>query len=112
MLLNPWAATSIIVHISVDLKPKTALCCSWRLAAPAPQENMDTALAKQSSTESVDFRTEPSRYRHWKLSIEGRIATLLMDVQEDAGIRPGYKLKLNSYDLGVDIALLDGLQRI
>src|SRR5580698_7012158 len=73
---------------------------------------MDTALAKQSSTEYVDFRTEPSRYRHWKLSIEGRIATLLMDVQEDAGIRPGYKLKLNSYDLGVDIELHDALQRI
>jgi benzoyl-CoA-dihydrodiol lyase len=73
---------------------------------------MDTALAKQSSTEYVDFRTEPSRYRHWKLSIEGRIATLMMDVQEDAGIRPGYKLKLNSYDLGVDIELHDALQRI
>ena len=73
---------------------------------------MDTALAKQSSTEYVDFQTEPSRYRHWKLSIEGRIATLAMDVQEDGGIRPGYKLKLNSYDLGVDIELHDALQRI
>ena len=76
------------------------------------RENMDTALAKQSPTEYVDFRTEPSRYRHWKLSVEGRIATLVMDVQEDAGIRPGYKLKLNSYDLGVDIELHDALQRI
>ena len=60
----------------------------------------------------VDFQTAPSRYRHWKLSIEGRVATLAMDVQEDAGIRPGYKLKLNSYDLGVDIELHDALQRI
>jgi benzoyl-CoA-dihydrodiol lyase len=60
----------------------------------------------------VDFQTEPSRYRHWKLSVEGRIATLAMDIQEDAGIRPGYKLKLNSYDLGVDIELHDALQRI
>jgi benzoyl-CoA-dihydrodiol lyase len=60
----------------------------------------------------IDFRTEPSRYRHWKLSAEGRIATLAMDVQEDGGIRPGYKLKLNSYDLSVDIELQDALQRI
>jgi benzoyl-CoA-dihydrodiol lyase len=60
----------------------------------------------------VDFRTEPSCYRHWKLSIEGRIAILAMDIKEDAGIRPGYKLKLNSYDLGVDIELHDALQRI
>ncbi|HXX15445.1 MAG TPA: 2,3-epoxybenzoyl-CoA dihydrolase [Candidatus Eremiobacteraceae bacterium] len=62
--------------------------------------------------DSVGFQTAPSRYRHWKLSFEGRIATLAMDVQEDAGIRPGYKLKLNSYDLGVDIELHDALQRI
>src|ERR1700728_4619485 len=60
----------------------------------------------------VDFRTEPSCYRHWKLSIEGRIVTLAMDIQEDAGIRAGYKLKLNSYDLGVDIELHDAVQRI
>lgn len=60
----------------------------------------------------VDFQTAPPVYRHWKLSIEGRVATLTMDVQEDGGIRPGYKLKLNSYDLGVDIELHDALQRI
>jgi benzoyl-CoA-dihydrodiol lyase len=60
----------------------------------------------------VDFATEPSRYRHWKLSVEGRIATLTLDVDENAGLRPGYKLKLNSYDLGVDIELHDALQRI
>jgi benzoyl-CoA-dihydrodiol lyase len=60
----------------------------------------------------IDFQTAPSRYRHWKLSFEGRVATLAMDVQEDGGIRPGYKLKLNSYDLGVDIELYDALERI
>jgi benzoyl-CoA-dihydrodiol lyase len=60
----------------------------------------------------IDFQSAPERYRHWKLSIEGRIATLALDVQEDGGIRPGYKLKLNSYDLGVDIELHDALQRI
>src|SRR5262249_45044344 len=60
----------------------------------------------------VDFRVAPSRYRHWKMSFEDRVATLAMDVQEDAGIRPGYKLKLNSYDLGVDIELHNALQQI
>jgi benzoyl-CoA-dihydrodiol lyase len=60
----------------------------------------------------VDFRTDPSRYRHWKLAIEGRVATLAMDVQEDGGLRPGYELKLNSYDLGVDIELADAVQRL
>src|ERR1700686_2344612 len=62
--------------------------------------------------DSVDFQTDPSRYRHWKLSFDGPVATLAMDVAEDAGLRPGYKLKLNSYDLGVDIELADALNRI
>jgi benzoyl-CoA-dihydrodiol lyase len=60
----------------------------------------------------VDFRTEPSRYKHWRLGIEGRVATLAMDVREDGGLRPGYELKLNSYDLGVDVELYDAIQRL
>ena len=60
----------------------------------------------------VDYRTEPSRYRHWKLAFDGPVATLSMDVAEDQGLEPGYKLKLNSYDLGVDIELADALNRI
>src|SRR6476469_8093775 len=60
----------------------------------------------------VDYRTEPSQYRHWKLSAEGALARLTLDVAEDAGIRPGYKLKLNSYDLGVDVELHDALNRV
>ena len=60
----------------------------------------------------VTFDTHPDRYRHWKLSVDGEIATLAMSVDEDGGIRPGYKLKLNSYDLGVDIELHDALQRL
>ena len=60
----------------------------------------------------VDFRTEPARYRHWRLSFDGPVATLAMDVREDAGLRPGYELKLNSYDLGVDIELYDAVQRL
>ena len=60
----------------------------------------------------VDFRTDPSRYKHWKLTIEDRVDTLAMDVREDGGLRPGYELKLNSYDLGVDIELYDAVQRL
>src|SRR5450631_330985 len=66
----------------------------------------------QIKPELVDFQTEPSRYKHWRMSFDGPVATLTMDVSEDGGIRPGYKLKLNSYDLGVDIELHDALQRI
>jgi benzoyl-CoA-dihydrodiol lyase len=62
---------------------------------------------------SVTFETDPTQYKHWKLSVDGQIATLAMDVREDAGMRPNdYKLKLNSYDLGVDIELADVLQRL
>src|SRR5258705_3355830 len=60
----------------------------------------------------VNFDTHPSRYRHWRLDAAGPVATLTLDVNEEAGIRPGYRLKLNSYDLGVDIELYDALQRI
>jgi len=60
----------------------------------------------------VTFDTDPSRYRHWKLSVDGPVATLTLDVAENGGLRPGYSLKLNSYDLGVDIELHDALQRI
>ena len=60
----------------------------------------------------ITFDAVPEEYRHWRLSIEDRVATLAMDVDEDGGLKPGYKLKLNSYDLGVDIELYDALQRI
>jgi benzoyl-CoA-dihydrodiol lyase len=64
------------------------------------------------AADSVSFQTHPSRYRHWRLTADGAIGRLVLDTQEDGGIRPGYKLKLNSYDLGVDIELHDALQRI
>src|SRR6201982_1912840 len=63
-------------------------------------------------SQPVDYQTAPDRYKHWKLKFEGPVATLLADFDEDAGLRPGYKLKLNSYDLGVDIELNDALNRI
>jgi len=61
---------------------------------------------------AVSFDTSPDRYRHWKLTFDGPVATLSMDVQEDAGLSPDYKLKLNSYDLGVDVELADAVQRL
>ncbi len=76
----------------------------------------DPLLFKQTiageERELVSFATEPARYRHWKLAVEGDVARLALDIDEDGGIKPGYKLKLNSYDLGVDIELHDALNRI
>src|ERR1700686_1276485 len=60
----------------------------------------------------IDFQTDPSRYRHWKLQVDGEVATLLMDVDEKGALFEGYELKLNSYDLGVDIELADALERV
>src|SRR6476661_5438320 len=73
---------------------------------------VESTLTAQPAAEMVDYQTDPSRYQHWKLKFDGEVATLIMDTREDGGIRPGYKLKLNSYDLGVDIELHDALQRI
>src|SRR6266542_1669297 len=69
-------------------------------------------MADSGTPVMVDFRTDPSTYKHWKLLFEGPVATLAMDVSEDGGLRPGYELKLNSYDLGVDIELYDAIQRL
>ena len=65
-----------------------------------------------STVAPITFESHPSQYQHWKLACDGSVATLSMDVQEDAGLRPDYRLKLNSYDLAVDIELADALQRI
>src|SRR5512141_18112 len=71
---------------------------------------METATP--AANPRVVFETSPDRYRHWKLAFDGAVATLAMDVQEDAGLSPDYRLKLNSYDLGVDIELADAIQRL
>ena len=60
----------------------------------------------------INFQTSPDQYKHWKLNVEGPVATLTMDVSEDVTLGEGYKLKLNSYDLGVDIELADAIQRL
>ena len=75
---------------------------------------MDSAVANIDAPVSpkVDYCTHPDRYRHYRVTYDDCVATLSLDVDEEGGIRPGYKLKLNSYDLGVDIELYDALQRI
>src|SRR6201997_2579014 len=60
----------------------------------------------------VEFRTSPAKYRHWRLAVDGPVATLAMDVDEQGGLVPGYELKLNSYDLSGDIELDDAVQRL
>jgi benzoyl-CoA-dihydrodiol lyase len=70
---------------------------------------MTTAVTE---SRTVEFRVHPEAYKHWRLSIDGPVATLAMDVAEDGGLVPGYELKLNSYDLGVDIELYDAVQRL
>ena len=71
---------------------------------------METAT--RAAMPTVSFETAPERYKHWKLTFDGPVATLAMDVRDDAGLSPDYRLKLNSYDLGVDIELADAIQRI
>ena len=73
---------------------------------------LSNAQLQPAPNEFVTFDTHPDNYYHWKLSVDGNIATLALDINEERGIRPGYRMKLNSYDLGVDIELHDALQRI
>ena len=68
--------------------------------------------AKPNTAGPVEFQTSPETYRHWRLNIDPPVATLSMDVDEQGGLVPGYELKLNSYDLGVDIELYDAVQRL
>ena len=72
----------------------------------------ETQAGHREPASTIRFETHPDRYRHWRLAIDGAVARLVMDVREAEGIRPGYPLKLNSYDLGVDLELADALQRI
>jgi benzoyl-CoA-dihydrodiol lyase len=82
------------------------------VSAARESAGAEESAPPQVSLPWVDFRTEPARYRHWRLSYDGPVATVTMDVDEAAGVVPGYELKLNSYDLGVDIELYDAVQRL
>jgi benzoyl-CoA-dihydrodiol lyase len=75
-------------------------------------EAAENVISSDDGIPAVSFATDPARYRHWHLSVDGAVATLAMDVDEQRGLRPGYAMKLNSYDLGVDIELNDAVQRL
>jgi len=85
-----------------------------QVTSPQDTRPQDTAGpdAQTAAGPAVSFDTDPDHYRHWKLSVDGPVATLTLDVAEDGGIAPGYELKMNSYDLGVDIELYDAMQRL
>src|SRR5262245_32503220 len=93
-------------------------CCAITAKATLPlndrvRTSMADAERKLSNGKSrIDFQTDPSKYRHWKLAVDGEVATLLMDVDEKGTLFEGYELKLNSYDLGVDIELADAIERL
>src|ERR1044071_2215253 len=95
----------MMMHVTRQLE-----CQLMHFSAHQPTSRPGEPMSAQS--EAVDYRTDPAHYRHWKLRFDGAVATLAMDVAEDGGLRPGYALKLNSYDLGVDIELHDALQRV
>ena len=81
-------------------------------AAAQHDASGDAGPAQANASARVEFRVSPESYKHWRISVEGPVATLVMDVDEQGGLVPGYELKLNSYDLGVDIELYDAVQRL
>src|SRR3954453_23693937 len=83
-----------------------------RQGGPMAGEKAGEDRVLANGAKHIDFQTDPSRYRHWKLDVAGDVATLTMDVDENGGLFEGYQLKLNSYDLGVDIELADAVQRL
>jgi len=95
-----------------EAAPKAAQAEHARDGAAAGGRAGGASARGAGASAAIDFRTEPSRYRHWKLGVDGEIATLTMDVDEKAPLLGGYELKLNSYDLGVDIELADAIERL
>src|SRR5262245_42222409 len=89
-----------------------ALCCISVYLTSIKMHSRQLSEEPPSMPGPIEFQTEPSRYRHWKLKFEGEVAELIMDVDESATLFEGYQLKLNSYDLGVDIELADAVQRL
>src|SRR5216684_2287411 len=86
--------------------------CGRGCRAPLAGARRVRVIATVKKMTPIDFRTDPSRYRHWRLAVDGAIATLTLDVDPAGGLYPGTELKLNSYDLGVDIELADAVTRL
>ena len=100
-----------MAHPAVNVETATTGAAA-AVTSPAVTGAAGAVTSPAGTRNRVNFETHPDRYRHWSLSFDGPIATLKMNVNEEGGLREGYKLKLNSYDLGVDIELHDALQRI
>src|SRR5882757_5222201 len=92
--------------------PKNRNYCAYSSKAHRKLKMAADDRKLANSARYIDFQTEPSKYRHWKLDVAGDVATLTMDVDENGGLFEGYLLKLNSYDLSVDIELADVVQRL
>jgi len=93
------------MHYNAQTEPRITPCYP-------PKMHYDAYHGRETLSQRIDFQTDPSRYRHWRVAYDGAVATLFMDVDEDGGLFEGYQLKLNSYDLGVDIELADVVQRM
>ena len=92
--------------------PELARCGESDRPASLRKPMADAERKLSNGKSRIDFQTDPSKYRHWKLEVDGEVATLLMDVDEKGTLFEGYELKLNSYDLGVDIELADAIERL
>src|SRR5882672_3966026 len=107
--------TSIALLCIVGYKNRnnSALSAGWMWCGPRAANSLPRPTGRwRTMPARIDFQTEPGRYRHWKLAFAGDVAELIMAVDENAGLFEGYQLKLNSYDLGVDIELADAVQRL
>src|SRR5262245_1335744 len=103
--MHYWLLASIIMH--KRLAPDARFCPGrWHDAVGSTTGNEARMVSP------IDFQTEPARYRHWQLKFAGEVAELILDVDENGGLFEGYQLKLNSYDLGVDIELADAVERL
>src|SRR5437016_86274 len=97
---------------ALDLNARDPLLFRTNVRTERARTSLSALSAEREKVRMINFQTSPDRYKHWKLSFDGAVARLSMDVAEDETLAEGYKLKLNSYDLGVDIELADAIQRI
>ena len=110
LALGPWLHS---LNDVCELSKLSAVSIVNAIQSTHQETSMSATVTPASKhTDRVDYQTHPDQYRHWQLHFEGPVATLAIDIDEEGGLRPGYKLKLNSYDLGVDIELSDAMNRI
>src|SRR5713226_9405274 len=111
-MLLTLAGLTVKRRVSIEGSGRFAVTSQATAALPADGPSTTAPVPSSQAVPFVDYRTEPGRYKHWRLAADGPVATLTLDVDEQGGLVPGYELKLNSYDLGVDIELYDAVQRL